>query len=271
MIALAACAPQVTAEPVSYRWIEDDPRFGGLSAIEITDNGTRLTAISDRAMFVRARILRDDNGDITGVTDTQFTALQPATGRQPPDSEGIAQKDGITFVSVEASHRILRFGDITTRPTALPQHPDFAGLQPNSSLEALAIDAQGTLYTIPERSGRMTRPFPVYRFRDGAWDIPFTIPRRGEFLISGADIGPDGRLYLLERHFTGLGFQTRVRRFDLNGGSEETLFTTTTGTHDNLEGISIWTSPKGLRMTLVSDDNFRFFQRTELVEYHISD
>jgi hypothetical protein len=40
--------------------------------------------------------------------------------------------------------------------------------------------------------------------------------------------------------------------------------------HDNLEGISVWQTPAGeLIMTLVSDDNQRRFQRTELVEYRI--
>lgn len=49
------------------------------------------------------------------------------------------------------------------------------------------------------------------------------------------------------------------------------MIETSNRTHDNLEGISVWQSPNGLRMTLVSDDDFRFFQRTELVEYAIND
>ena len=41
--------------------------------------------------------------------------------------------------------------------------------------------------------------------------------------------------------------------------------------HDNLEGISVWQDEQGLRMTLISDDNFRAFQRTEIVEYRLTD
>ena len=271
---LAGCGP-LTAGPDAFSrfiWTDTDNRFGGLSGLDMADDGNSFTAISDRSVFITGQVRRGPDGHITGVTDTTILPLRAPAGQLPPDSEGIATgPDGTIYVSVEATHRVLAFDDIAAQPRALPRHTDFASMQPNSSLEALAIDANGALYTMPERSGRASRPFPVYRFKDGTWDIPFSIPRRGNFLIAGADIGPDGRFYVLERHFTGLGFQTRVRRFDLSVGSEATLLETPNGTHDNLEGISIWTAPTGLRMTLVSDDNFRFFQRTELVEYAICD
>ena len=274
ILALLAGCGQLSAGPngfSQFAWIDADVRFGGLSGLDVSNDGSSFTAIGDRGIFVTGQFIRDANGDISGITNTAVTPLLPPSRSKTPDSEGIAiGASGGIYVSVEAKHRILAFDGIDAHPRALPRHPDFAGMQANSSLEALAIDADGTLYTIPERSGRATRPFPVYRFKDGDWDVPFRIPRRENFLISGADIGPDGRLYILERHFTGLGFQSRVRRFDLSGGSEVTLMETRTGTHDNLEGISVWASSTGLRMTLVSDDNFRFFQRTELVEYAIS-
>lgn len=76
---------------------------------------------------------------------------------------------------------------------------------------------------------------------------------------------------MLERHFTGVSFQSRVRRFNLDGTGETTVTETSNGAYDNLEGISVWADTNGLRMTLVSDDNFKFFQRTEIVEYAISD
>lgn len=272
IFALLASCGQLSAGPDTfsrYTWTNADDRFGGLSGLDMSDDGSSFTAIGDRGVFVTGHIQRGSDGQITDIINTK---IHPLRGPNSPDSEGIAVGAGGTvFVSVEATHRVYAFDDVTARPRELPRHADFQNMQANSSLEALAIDADGALYTMPERSGRATRPFPVYRFKDGAWDIPFTLPRRGNFLIAGADIGPDGRLYVLERHFTGLGFQSRVRRFDLSGGSEKTLLETRNGTHDNLEGISVWSSPNGLRMTLISDDNFKFFQRTELVEYAISD
>ena len=155
--------------------------------------------------------------------------------------------------------------------TVLATTQAFSDLQHNSSLEALAIGADGALYTLPERSGLATRPFPVYRLQDSVWDIPFHIPRRGAFLISGADIGPDGLFYVLERDFVGVGFRSRVRRFALDGTDEELILQTGVRTHDNLEGISVWQGASGLRMTLISDDNFRGFQQTQIVEYRLTD
>ena len=90
---------------------------------------------------------------------------------------------------------------------------------------------------------------------------------------TGADFGPAGRLYLLERGFVGLGFYSRIRAFTLNAGgtkilSESLLLTTPVGTHDNMEGLSVWEDDQGrIRLTMISDDNFRFFQKTEMAEY----
>ena len=53
---------------------------------------------------------------------------------------------------------------------------------------------------------------------------------------------------------------------------EEIVFETGTGTHDNLEGLSVWRDDQGrLRATMISDDNFLALQRTELVEYLLPD
>ena len=94
--------------------------------------------------------------------------------------------------------------------------------------------------------------------------------RCSAFLPVGADVGPDGRFYLLERDFTGVGFRTRIRSFAPDFTGERLLLEAANATHDNLEGISVWTDPEGdLRLTLISDDNFRFFQRTEIVEYRL--
>ena len=283
-LCVLASAP-LGAEPAarllsSYTWRLPDLLFGGYSALELSGDGTRLTAISDRGSAITAVIER--RGDtITGLRDAQITVLgdtkgQPMMTDGPTnsgkrDSEGLAlAPDGSLYVSFEGEARVWRYTDFT-RAEALPVPRAFRGLQRNSSLEALAVDRRGWLYTLPERSGDLKRPFPVYRHRNGIWDQPFSIPRIGGFLAVGADIGPDGRLYLLEREFTGMAFRTQVRRFDLGEGGVGDgviLLNTRPGRFDNLEGISVWRDGQGtLRMTLISDDNFRFFQRTQLVEF----
>ncbi|WP_087210761.1 esterase-like activity of phytase family protein [Yoonia vestfoldensis] len=268
----------VRSEPVligSYTWTLDDPRFGGFSAIELSDDGDSFLALSDRAMFITGQFTRAD-GQITGITAGPIVTMTGPGGRAltraQSDSEGLAiGADGTIYVSYEWTHGIGSFAAIDAPGSDLITTPAFDGMQTNASLEALAIDSDGALYTIPERSGAATQPFTVYRLRDGIWDQPFSIARRGAFLVAGADIGPDGRLYVLERDFLGIGFRSRVRRFDLTGGNEAVLLETRLRQHDNLEGISIWQDDQGLRMTLISDDNFRAFQRTEIVEYRLTD
>jgi len=276
-LALLCATPAVAQSTLigSYVWEVDNPLFGGYSGIEVADDGKSFVAVSDRGSFVQGEIARE--GDT--ITKVTLNAITPLTGsdglaltREFSDSEGLAiGPDGALFVSFEWMHGIRRFEAVDHFAGPLLTTPEFAQLQDNSSLEAIAIAPDGTLYTMPERTGIATRPFPVFRLRNGIWDQPFTIPRTGPYLVSGADIGPDGRLYVLERDFIGIGFRNRVRRFELDGNGEEVLLETGILTHDNLEGISVWQDAQGLRMTLISDDNFRGFQRTELVEYRLTD
>ena len=262
----------------SYRWTVEDPAFGGFSGLEIGPDGRSFIALSDRGTLWRGAIARGAADEITGITATHSGLLKQSTGApvalNSGDSEGLAQgPDGALYISFEGLARVSRFDADDAPATLLPRPEAFKQLQNNSALEALAIDAQGALYTLPERSGALSRPFPVWRLADGAWTQPFSITRDGNWLPVGADFGPDGRLYLVERDFWGLlGFLTRVRVFDLGGDllTGEVLLQTQAGVHDNLEGISIWRDAAGLiRISLISDDNFRFFQSTEIVEYSL--
>lgn len=265
----------------SYDWRIADPRFGGLSSIEMADDGMGFTAMSDRGTLFTGRIARGAAGEITAIRDTVIVTLKGA-GDAPldgesNDSEGLAVgADGTIFISLEGPARVLRYDDPAGPAVNLPTPDAFGAMQRNSSLEALAIDGKGWLYTLPERSGALEVPFPVYRFDGVAWDQPFSIPRDDLYLVTGADFGPDGRLYVLERQFHGLlGFQSRVRRFVVQGDAidaGEVVLETAAGQHGNQEGISVWHDGDGqLRLTMVSDDNFRFFLRTSLVEYRIAD
>lgn len=260
----------------TYVWHLADSHFGGFSGLEVADDGLGFVALSDRGRIVDGEFRRDAAGRITGIaagplvqlTDGNGAALAP--GRS--DSEGLAiAPDCERFIGFEGVARVRSETGADGHPVALPVPDAFRAMQNNASLEALAIGPDGALYTIPERSGRIDRPFPVYRYLGGVWDVPFTLPRRGPFLVTGADVGPDEMLYVLERDFTGIGFRSRVRRFALDGSGEETLLETATGTHDNLEGIAVWRSDTGMHLTMISDDNFRWFQRTEIVEYSLTD
>ncbi len=274
---LAGCAPLPSEVTLAgqFIWNGGDEGFGGISGLEVIDGGTRYVALNDKGLIRTGPILREDGEIIAMPIETRYRLKRPdgrRVNKEFSDSEGLAIGiDGLTYVSFEGETRVAVYGDTTDPAAQELVHPEFEKLSGNASLESLAIGPDGGLFAIPERSGRANRPFPVYRYREGAgWDIPFRLPRRGAFLIVGADVGPDGLLYVLERDFTGAGFRSRVRRFDLTGADETVLLQTANAAHDNLEGISVWQDPqRGLIMTLVSDDNFQFFQQTEVIEYRI--
>lgn len=252
--------------------------FGGFSGL--WTDGRELVAVSDRGRLLRARIRREGWRPVA-LEAVRLTPLADRRGKPVvlfrSDAEGLTRlPDGTLAVSFERMHRVRLYDTAAKGPArALPAHGRFRALRGNRGLEALAADADGTLYAIPEEPLPGADAFPVYRFRDGRWDAQLSIPRRGRFLAVGADIGPDGRFYLLERDFTPLkGFATRIRSFKFGSAGlsdEQILLATPFGTHDNLEGISLWRAPDGIRITLISDDNFRFFQRSEIVEYRLSE
>ncbi len=262
------------------RWSVFNRQFGGLSGLHISPDGTTVLAITDRGLFVRAALKRKD-GQITAIMGTTLTPIKqingaPVAGRNS-DAEGLAiGPKGLIYVSFEGFHRIRTYQSPDSKAGNIRGPSGFRFLQKNSGLEALAMAADNVLYAIPERSGKLERPFPVFRLKSGRWDKDLSIPRSKEYLPTDAAFGPDGKFYLLERDLAGVfGFRTRIRQFSLgpNGFTDENiLLESRAGTYDNLEGISLWRDPGGgIRIALVSDNNFFPFQKTQIVEFLLVD
>lgn len=264
----------------SFVWHSDDPRHGGYSGLELSADGLQFTVISDRGRWTKGSITRDAKGHITAMRAIPVAPLLDSTNvplkGTRGDSEGLAiAPDGTAFVSFEGTGgaRVMQFEDLTKPGTDLPRTPEFATLRANGALEALAIDRKGALYTLPE-SPRGDGAFPVFRYAGGSWTQTLHLPRAKGFEAVGADFGPDGRFYLLERGFHGIrGFSSRVRSFALGQkgfGQERLEMQSAAATHDNLEGLAVWRDAAGdIRLTMISDDNFFWMQRTEVVEYRV--
>ena len=263
----------------SFTWTYPKPYFGGLSGIDLSEDGQSFVAIGDNGQVTQGTIRRE-NGRIVAMDIPAMTGLrrpdgETVRGRDEFDSEGITLMPGGGFcVSFERRVRVWCYEDWTGTPSQLAGHADFVDFWVNGGPEALAAGPDGALYTIPENRTGPWHSRWVYRYRDGVWERfgPLAVP--GGFKPVGADIGPDGHFYVLERRVSLVrGFSARVRRFrigpeGLAGG--ETLLETDLGTHDNLEGIAVWrASGGGLRITMISDDNYSRFQETEVVEYAV--
>lgn len=290
IVALAAVlggftAPQASAQAearidAAIEWSEDVDGFGGFSGFEVDANGTRFIAVSDDGLLAHGTLLRDGAGTLTGVKGAKFSKLKDPDGepwgRYLTDAEGLALgEDGSFYVSFEGEHRVVRYAELGAAAEVLPVPDAFAELQRNSALEALAVDGDGRLVTLPERSGAWERPFPIWRF-DGTWLQDASLPRRDKLLPVGGDFGPDGRYYLLERELVGIfGFRSRIRSFAYGPDGftdERTVLTTPLAAFDNLEGLSVWRDEAGhIRLTMISDDNFNAFQQTQIVEFVLTE
>jgi len=264
----------------SFAWEKSNEAFFGFSGIEVSDDGASFVIIGDSSQVITGHLERNGAGRIASVVVETVSSLRASDGsdiRGTPfeDAEGLTALPGGGFaVSFEGAHRVNLYPEIDAPAKPLPLARAFGALQTNAGLEALAVDGDGTLYALPERSGGLMEDFPVFRYRDGTWDVPFTVTRGGGFLPVGADFGPDGSFYLLERQFLGvLGFSTRVRRYSIDGeriGGGEVILHTAARTHDNLEGLSVWRDSRGdIRLTMVSDNNNLPVQTTEIVEYRL--
>lgn len=267
----------------------------GLSGIEVSADGTQVLAISDDGWFLRGHIQRSDGALSAFSVDPPPVRMRSLSGDwmagHQRDAEGLAvAPDGRVFVSFEVYHRVRLWRDLQAPAIWLPDRPENAGFQPNSGMEALALGPDGALYALPETPA-VDGGIPVFRFQvppqrlrpDGTpidrhtdipWTVAFTLPARGWFRPVGADFGPDGRFYLLERGVVvPIGFRSRVRRFVFGpdgATDEETLLETLPGSHGNLEGISVWRDSTGdIRLTMITDDNGLALQRNEIVEYRV--
>ncbi|MBR9843806.1 MAG: esterase-like activity of phytase family protein [Rhodobacteraceae bacterium] len=264
-----------------FPWEISEDWFGGFSGMEVSEDGRNFLMVTDRGVFVEGRFERDEDAHIRGVSDLSTAMLRDRNGKRPRvyerNSEGLARGagGGPVFVCFEGQHKVEAFDYPGAPARRLPALPGVEEFSKNESLEALAVDRVGRLVLVLEAQSGAGKGFPVWRLAEGEWHVLDEIPRFGGFRPVGADFGPDGRFYLLERSFNVIGFSSRVRRFDVENdrlvnGVE--IFRSVTGAHDNLEALSVWRDDAGaIRLTMVSDDNFMSFQRTEIVEYVVAE
>lgn len=252
---------------------------GGFSALHVEAGGTRALIVTDKGDVLRLKIARDAEGRITEVTSGPEEWLLDTNGKGirngQNDTEGLAvAPDGRLWISTEGTARVLAYPFLGGVPERMRRPRAFSLYPPNTAFEALALSPTGQLWLIPEAPLK-PGPFPVYTWTGDTWEQTATIPADGFWLISDASFDDKGRLYVLERFFAGpAGFASRIRRFDITpqGPANDTvILTTSLGTHDNLEGLSVWRDGKGLVASMVSDDNFLKLFREELVEYRLPD
>lgn len=261
-----------------------EPGFGGWSDLEVLGDG-RVIAISDDGKWLSARIVLDVDGALTGFTDTRIALMRDENGEPFPDkdsadAEDLAQlPDGRFAVSFEQTHEIRIYDFNRDGPFgAATRGPALAGVQQlpsNSSLEALAVTDDGELVAGAEDAGHLWRvrleqhsiPSPVARY-----------PLDTAFALTSLDRLPNGALVALERFYVPpIGSQARVttiRVNDIDGNrvveKTELAFLPRNLTLDNFEGVAaVRRADGGVRLYILSDDNFSARQRTLLYAFDV--
>jgi hypothetical protein len=275
LLAVGAAAADRLTPVATFDW--STPSVIGLSGLEVSADGTRFHAVSDRGWILGGRFERED-GTITAVLPDSLLPILgqdglPAAARRAgdwSDAEGLAMApDGTLWISFERWARVARHAAPDAPGQWIRDHPDFAGYPDNRQLEAVAIAPDGTIFTFAERP--LAAGFAIYRLASDGWTVDGHIPPSEGFAIVGADFGPDGRLYLLERKLRlGLWWQSRIRRLMPQAPEAiETLWTSAPAAYGNLEGIALWMQGDSIRALAVSDNNGVSGAPIQFVEFRL--
>lgn len=256
----------------AYELTASDEAFGGISGLLV--KGDRVVAITDRAHWITGGVSPPfADARIAPMTDRGGRAY----GKPRNDSEGLTLVGRRLWVSFERDHRLLYLND-DGQMDGLVRDVAWRALQANGGLEALATLPDGRLLALGEEPVDGAFALTIVG-RDGGL-IHGRLPQTSRHLITGADLGPDGRLYILFRHWSlATGTSIRLRRYRLTSegwpdpASAETLaaFESDSGI-DNMEGLALWRDDQGrLRVWMISDDNFSLAQRTLLLDFIVAE
>jgi hypothetical protein len=264
--------------------------FGGLSAMRVESDGMHFVSLSDHGRWFTGRIVYD-GGRPSGIADALMAPMLGPDGRTLAsrgwyDTESLAEQDGMLYVGIERVNRIVRFDfakfGVLARADVIPVPLGISKLPGNKGLEALAFAPRtsrlaGALMAFSERGLDSYGNLKAFLL-GGAAPGEFTVKRRDDFDISDCAILPSGDVLLLERRFTWLsGIAIRLRRIaiaDIAPGAivdgPVVMSADMRYQIDNMEGLSIHRDPDGSTiLTMISDDNFFFLQRTILLQFKL--
>ena len=278
---MAAKAPHPPILLDLVEWTDASDDFGGISGLQMTDNGTGCLAVSDGGFLFSAKLVRDAEGRITTIEAQDHERFidnlgRPAIGFQS-DAEALRiERGGSILVAFEGYARVARFELPDMHPLALQVWDRFKSIWGNAGMEALSVAPDGQIMTILENSTG-DGAYQTFVYQGGIdWVNGPALASDGRFRATDSVYGPDGRLYVLERSFSPLwGYTTRISAYRAAGkgfSQPEVVLQTGAGEFGDLEGLDVWTDSKGRTIaTMVTDNNFLPFVPTKVAEFVLSE
>ncbi|MBT3810620.1 MAG: hypothetical protein HOF99_14050 [Rhodospirillaceae bacterium] len=265
----------------------DDPRFGGISAMEIDPGGRTLTALTDRGHRAELFLEYDLAGDLSAAKLIDLEPVTGAVGRSIEDDrnsdiEAIARMpNGGWLVAFERNHRLLHFpasfAPLRSSPRLLMPPPRLERARSNRGIEAASETHDKKILLIAEDLPT-SRAFTFAWLGNGAEWTPMAYTLFPPYKPTGAALLPNGDIVVIERRFTPPGDVgtriARIARRSLRPGAPiqtteiarlETPFVT-----ENFEAVAARSAKRGQTLIyLASDNNFSDDQRNLLLMFEL--
>jgi len=201
------------------------------------------------------------------------------------DTEALWIEGGTAWIGVERSHRIFRFDTFgrdgfLARGTSVPVPMGSQRLQSNRGIEAIGVlprpsPLAGTLLALSERGLNPAGDIRGFLIgRDGSSEL--AVRRTNDFDVTDLAFLPNGDLLILERWFSAWrGVAFRIRRIGIDavrpGATLDGPIIVSgdmSAQVDNMEGLAVHREADGETiLTIVSDNNFSFLQRTLILQF----
>ena len=272
----------------------ESPFFGGFSGLVIDPKGEKIVSISDSGIWLSGTISYT-SGHPTGLENVRIGPLsnrkgKPFSKNRDRDAEAITLyrgnlDKGSALIAFERNTRIAQFPirnqQIGTQKKLLRLNKSLRRLSTNNGIEALSYYSEGInrgkLIVFPERLLE-PKEFLNGWLVDGKKQRRLRVRRLRGFDITDVAALPEGGALLLERRFRySEGIKMRIRQLSANEINRDKrldgqiLFEADDSFNiDNMEGIAVHKSRNNETIvTLISDDNFNFFQRTLLMQFKL--
>lgn len=270
------------------RLTSSDPDFGGLSGMRLSEDGVRLTAISDRGYWFVGEISYRGARPVglTGVSKSATPSRdgKPLPGRKGFDTEGLEIFGRTAWVTTERVNWLTRYAlDDDGIPkgagqaVALPKGAATVAI--NAGYEGIARLGSGALMIAAQSrvaGGEHNRAYLL----GGKSPFAFAIRRDDDFLPTDLTRLPGGGLILLERRYRPpFSLSVRMKRLDETEAAPgavldgPVLMQASYGSSvDNFEAVSAHRAVDGrIVVTILSDDNFHPLQNTLLLQFALAE